>query len=456
MRDSFMRVVANTSTFLKRRDVFVYRNEALTNWSLPGGIEAVKAALLAKLRVALEYARSSNAYYAELFASVGFDPLKLTDLEELGSLPILTKDDIRRHRADFEACESRDQHRLADKTGGSTGQPLTYSMSWDDYLRSVGVRLAGWNLCGYVLGDRVAIFGGQSIAKRESVPWHISGSDLALNRRQLSAAVMDDHRIAQYWDYIERWKPAYLRGYPFALAEFCRCRPKGRTDQYRPQAVLTTSEMLTPSDRRIIEETLEAPVFDGWGLNDGGASAYECTEHVGLHVDMTRAYVETVDDAGRVVWGTPGRVVVTSLTNKAFPFVRYDTGDMGVLTWRDCKCGRSGLMLMELMGRSNDTLQLGDVRISPSATTLLFAPLEHLKRYHIVQDAPLHVMVTLDVEAGFDKRAAEESVTLAFVSRCPAVSIVYIYNALPLPTDGSKWRSVVVLDSARHEACDHD
>jgi phenylacetate-coenzyme A ligase PaaK-like adenylate-forming protein len=113
-------------------------------------------------------------------------------------------------------------------------------------------------------------------------------------------------------------------------------------------------------------------------------------------------------------------------------------------------------MLMELMGRSNDTLQLGDVRISPSATTLLFAPLEHLKRYHIVQDAPLHVMVTLDVEAGFDKRAAEESVTLAFVSRCPAVSIVYIYNALPLPTDGSKWRSVVVLDSARHEACDHD
>ena len=379
---------------------------------------------------------------------MSFDPLTMHSLGDVGALPITTKNDVRLNRKHFQACESRIRQRIRATTGGSTGQPLTFSMSRDDYLRSIGIRLAGWHLAGYVLGDRLGTFGGASLAKLDAVPWHISCADFVLNRRQFSAADMDDDRIAQYWDYMERWKPAYLRGYPFALAEFCRHGPEGVIDLYRPKAVLTTSEMLTESDRATIEKTLGAPVFDGWGLNDGGAAAYECDEHNGMHVDTTRAYVETVDDAGKSVWGVPGRIIVTSLTNKAFPFVRYDTGDMGTLTWRDCGCGRSGLMLTQVLGRADERLDLGGVRTEACASSWL-TDTDHVRRWRIVQDAPLHIAVTLDVEEGFDKRASEEAVTRSFESRCPEVSIAFVYEPLPLPTDGSKWRSVVVLDSAR-------
>jgi phenylacetate-CoA ligase len=209
--------------------------------------------------------------------------------------------------------------------------------------------------------------------------------------------------------------------------------------------------MLTPSDRRIIEETLGTSVFDSWGLNDGGATAYECQQHAGLHVDTTRAYVETVDDAGRTVWDTPGHVVVTSLTNKAFPFVRYDTGDMGLLTWRDCKCGRSGLMFTKILGRCDERLNIGGVRTEACAGSWL-TDIDHVRRWHIVQDEPLHLTMVFDVDPGFDKSASEEAITRSFVARCPAVSITFVYAALPLPTDGSKWRSVVVLDSVRSQA----
>lgn len=450
MRDQFMHAVAYASTLLTRREVFAYRDEALANWTLPGGIEAVKTALIAKLRVALDYARSSNAYYAEVFASVGFDPLAITGLEGLGAIPIIAKDDIRRNRSSFQMCEARAQYRVKSDTGGSTGQPLAFSMSWDDYLRSVGVGLAGWHLAGYVLGDRVGVFGGASVAKLDAVPWHTSCSDFALNRRHFSAVVMDDNRIAQYWDFIERWRPSYLRGYPTAIAELCRHRPEARSQQYRPHAVLTTAEMLTQSDRHVIEETLGAPVFDAWGLNDGGAAAYECTEHVGMHVDTTRAYVETVNDAGWPVWGTPGRIVVTSLTNKAFPFMRYDTGDMGVLTWRDCKCGRTGLMLTQILGRCDERLNIGGVRTEACAGSWL-TDIDHVRRWRIVQDGPVHITVTFDVDPGFHKRVSEEAVIRSFTSRCPGVGISFVYAPLPLPTNGSKWRSVVVLDSARHQ-----
>lgn len=448
MRDFFMQAVAYASTSLTRRSVFACRDEALANWTLPGGVEEVQSTLLARLRVALDYARSSNGYYSGLFASAGLDPLTMTDLEGIRVLPITTKDDIRRHRSDFEACQSMDRHRVESKTGGSTGQPLKFSMSRDDHLWSVGVQLAGWHLCGYALGDRMAVFGGASLVKSHTVPWRVSSSDLLLNRRQFSAVVMDDNHIAHYWDYIARWRPAYIRGYPAALGEFCRHRPQGYAGHYRPRAVLTTSEMLTESDRYIIEKTLGAPVFDAWGLNDGGASAYECTAHAGMHVDTTRAYVETVDDAGQPVWDIPGHIVVTSLTNKAFPFVRYDTGDRGVLTWRDCTCGRSGLMLTQILGRSDERLVIGGVR-TEAAADLWLTDIDRLRRWRIVQDSLVHITVTFDVEAGYDRRAAEGALTQSFVSRCPAVSISFVYAPLPLPTDGSKWRSVVVLDSAR-------
>jgi hypothetical protein len=106
-------------------------------------------------------------------------------------------------------------------------------------------------------------------------------------------------------------------------------------------------------------------------------------------------------------------------------------------------------MLTQLLGRSNDTLRLGRARISPSSTTVLFGRLERLKRYHVVQDAPLHVTVTLDTEEGFDGKASEEAVARSIKSRCPEADITFVYAPLPLPADGSKWRSVEVLDCAR-------
>lgn len=69
-----------------------------------------------------------------------------------------------------------------------------------------------------------------------------------------------------------------------------------------------------------------------------------------------------------------------------------------------------------------------------------------------MQDGPLHIAATSDTEEGFDKMASEETVTFSFASRCSTVSIAFVYAPLPLPADGSKWRSVVVLDGARFQA----
>jgi phenylacetate-CoA ligase len=48
--------------------------------------------------------------------------------------------------------------------------------------------------------------------------------------------------------------------------------------------------------------------------------------------ECRNTFVEILDDENNVLpYGQEGRIVVTSLFNKAHPFIRYDIGDIGIL-----------------------------------------------------------------------------------------------------------------------------
>jgi phenylacetate-CoA ligase len=73
-----------------------------------------------------------------------------------------------------------------------------------------------------------------------------------------------------------------------------------------------------------------------------------------MHVNADGVYAETVDEAGRPVVGRPGFVTVTDLTNYAMPLVRYQVGDVAVMSERRCPCGRTLPVLERLEGREAD------------------------------------------------------------------------------------------------------
>ena len=52
--------------------------------------------------------------------------------------------------------------------------------------------------------------------------------------------------------------------------------------------------------------------------------------------------------------GESGEIVVTHMATGDFPFVRYRTGDMGVLGDQRCACGRGLPVLKEVQGRTTD------------------------------------------------------------------------------------------------------
>ncbi len=229
-----------------------------------------------------------------------------------------------------------------------------------------------------------------SLAGSSLVPDHMSHLRKLViahsrNVRYFSSYGMSVDTLSDYVHELNKFKPAYMRGYASSLhALACFVRDRSLSLAFRPKAVFTTAERLLEGQRSTIEESFGAPVFNNYGLNDGGVSAYECQEHAGLHIDMERAILEVVDDQGRQIFGQPGRILATSLHNTVFPFIRYETGDLGVMAPSSCACGRQMPLLTELMGRTTDVLEVNGRSVGSPVLTVLMGKLD-VEQYQIVQ-----------------------------------------------------------------------
>ncbi|TFH33745.1 MAG: hypothetical protein E4G93_06430 [Dehalococcoidia bacterium] len=106
--------------------------------------------------------------------------------------------------------------------------------------------------------------------------------------------------------------------------------------------------------------------------------ASECLMHNGLHVDAEDIVLEIVGEDGHpVATGQPGHIVATNLHSFAMPFIRYDTGDIGSLSDKECSCGRGLPLLTVLQGKSSGFIQTPSGRHIPGSA-FRFDKLAHL------------------------------------------------------------------------------
>jgi len=128
--------------------------------------------------------------------------------------------------------------------------------------------------------------------------------------------------------------------------------------------VIPTSEVCTEIHREIMQKAFGVPVFIEYGAAELDIIAMENLSGEFL-VNNQTLFVEILDDNNLpVLPGQTGRVVVTSLYNKAMPFIRYDLGDRATL---GIDSGQVST-LQNIEGRTNDTIKLPSGKISPGLT----------------------------------------------------------------------------------------
>jgi phenylacetate-CoA ligase len=121
-----------------------------------------------------------------------------------------------------------------------------------------------------------------------------------------------------------------------------------------------------------------------------GVMAYETQAHDGLYLCRDLTYFEFLDQEGRpAAPGEPARVVVTDLTGKLMPFIRYDQEDLVIFEYRESPDGTPEQILTQVMGRQSDYAVLPDGTIcSPYTFSVLLKRFEGIKQFRVVQRAP--------------------------------------------------------------------
>jgi phenylacetate-CoA ligase len=145
--------------------------------------------------------------------------------------------------------------------------------------------------------------------------------------------------------------------------------------------------MLFDSDKKLLEEQFRIPIINEYGSAELDIIALESPDGI-WKINSETLFVEILDDHDQVLpYGQEGRIVVTSLYNKAHPMIRYEVGDLGVL---DEKSTLQNPILKKLVGRTNDVAILPSGKKSPgmtfySITKRLFEDDGNVKEFVITQ-----------------------------------------------------------------------
>ena len=171
-----------------------------------------------------------------------------------------------------------------------------------------------------------------------------------------------------------------------------------------------SGEHLFESYRREIEKVFGIKSINMYGCNETNAIAIEL-EDGRLHVLTDNVYVEVLKD-GKQVFDEEGDIYVTSLNNHAMPFIRYETGDRGILTREnnelilDVKTGRvSEFINMENGGKLNSYVIAGAMEYTNESMQNV------IKQYQAIQTGINEFKMIMVINPKYNgwKAAVEES-----------------------------------------------
>jgi phenylacetate-CoA ligase len=342
---------------LKNKDLDGLEELRKTQWFSE---EKIKEFQWRRLENLLKHSYESVPYYKDIFNNLNIDIKNSITIEEFQKIPLLDKEIMTKNRTQLLSTRYRASDYIVDTTSGSTGKKLIFYLEKkqrrDDYFRYA----AFWRCMEWVdvdIYDKSAKLWGSLVDL--TAPKKIKNrlKKFIFPTLLLSSYNLTPEMMASYAKKIIRYKPKVIIGYSSALYLFAKYLEEKQIEIRGIKGVISSAETLYQHQRDIIESVFKCKVFNRYGSREFDTIAHECMEHKGLHISAENVFVEILDTAGNPCKpGTRGRIVITDLDNYVFPFIRYEIGDIGILSDRKCGCGR-GLPLIEAIeGRTWDVI----------------------------------------------------------------------------------------------------
>ncbi len=426
---------------LKRHDSVAVRRQMEDVQWWPA--ERIAAFQLQRLRDLLQDVAVNVPYYRDLFAQLSFDPASITSTADLQHLPFLEKAII---RANTDALKHTHAQGLARfNTGGSSGEPLIFYIGNMRVSHDVAAKWRATRWWGVDIGDpEIVVWGSPiEIGKQDRIK---AIRDKLLRTQLLPAFEMSEAKLDQFVATIRAVKPRMLFGYPSALTHIAKHAAKRGVDMtdLGIKVAFVTSERLYEEQRSTISQAFGCKVANGYGGRDAGFIAHECPAG-NMHLTADDIVVEIINEAGQVQpVGVAGEIVVTHLSTNDFPFIRYRTGDIGVLGATPCSCGRGLPLLQDIQGRSTDFVVAANGTVMHGLSLIyILRDLAGVRFFKVVQESRALTRVLLVTDGAFEDQSVEKIIA-GFKQRLGAEVQVVVERVNNIPAEKSgKFRYII-------------
>jgi phenylacetate-CoA ligase len=198
---------------------------------------------------------------------------------------------------------------------------------------------------------------------------------------------------------VNRFKPQIIKAYVQSMYEICKHINQDGETVFCPNGIIVSAGTCYKFMEDEIRKAFPCPLINNYGSREVSDMAASCDGRDFLHINMLTHYIEIVDDDDKPVpAGISGNIVVTSLTNKAMPLIRYKIGDRGIKSpLKKCpRCGWEGDIIENVIGRSVDIFKNvnGDM-IDGEFLTHLFYFRDWLKKFQIIQQKTTELKINI-------------------------------------------------------------
>lgn len=407
----------------------------------PGELAALQWRLLSPL---LDHCFANVPFYREQAARLELKRSDIRSAADLALLPVIGKSDVYERPESFRADRFIRYRPKPVRTSGTTCSPVTVYWDGPSNIMELAANWRHYSWFGYRLGMPFMDIRNYRQHLTDSWRWNWQCRSL-----ETSIQFWNESNAIECARTLRRYGVRMWRGHSMAIYELCRLFERAGIRDAVPKCIVTVGNMLLDFERAFIERWAGAPVADSYGLTEHTALVCRCPEG-GYHIASEYGLVEILRENGDpAAPGEEGRLVSTGLHNRAFPLIRYDTGDRAMASAGVCVCGRTLPLLQKLTGRDNDRM-IDKRGASRAGLYRLFREVNGVRYAQIVQERPGSIDVYI-VPAGAFGEAERERIRSAFETEMAGAMEIRlrIVTELPVPP-GVKFRFAVnrIPDSA--------
>nr|WP_242876273.1 AMP-binding protein [Desulfosporosinus hippei] len=291
---------------------------------------------LQKLQETLLWAVSNSKFYKQLYSGLACE---MGTLKDLLQLPFTTPEDLRQNPLDFLCVSQNEINRIVTlQSSGTTGKPKRLFFTEADQELTIDFFHHGM-LTLVKPGDRVLIM----------LPGGTPGSvgdllRLGLDRAGITGIVHGlVSNLESTLEQIQENKINALVGIPTQVLSLARFKDsQGRPVPLSLSRVLLSTDYVPLAIAQELEKTWGCKVFNHYGMTEMGlGGGLECEGFCGYHLREADLYLEIIDPRSGlpVEEGQRGEIVLTTLTRRGMPLIRYRTGDLSRFIPEPCVCG---------------------------------------------------------------------------------------------------------------------